>query len=115
MNILGLDDIVRDNNIDTVTEYKLNYKDVCRVLEIECNEEKGYISEYYFYYLAINHSKNHIGNMIRNNMLNLVKEVYNNLYGFSAEDEFIYIFLKKPENIERFIKYVDKNQTKTIS
>ena len=115
MNVLGLEDIVRDNNIDTEINYKLNYKDVCRVLEIECNEEKEYISEYYFYYLAINHSNNHIGNMIRNNMLNLVKEVYNNLYGFSAEDEFIYIFLKKPENIERFIKYVDKNQTKTIS
>ena len=115
MNIRGLDEIIRDNNIDTEIEYKYNYKDICKLLEIDCKEEKEYISEYYFYYLAINYSKNYVGIMIRDNIHNLVEEVYNNLYGFSAGDEYITIFLKKPENVERFIKYVDKNQTKTIN
>mgnify|MGYP001013144139 CR=1 FL=1 len=52
---------------------------------------------------------------VLNEIYRLVKEVYNKLYGYSTEDEYISEFLMKPENVERFVKFAVKNRTKSTN
>lgn len=116
IDIFNLESILKTYHMSVriTPDFMIDYKDVCRVLEIDDFRENKpeYIDEFEFYYLAINEANfKPLKYEIKNKLVGLIRKSYYRCFRRRINDELLEEYLSSPTNIKKFVEMVRHSLT----